>query len=186
MGEYVPFFVAHPELRCTSRVYRKNDLVPSAPAKVAKAAKVLRPFPETLATLATLATLNASKQKSEFPSEWARGLARLPTMSPPIDWPLPHWPVLIADVQGFLERWAAQAAALGWPTWELFGCHRRAPWGRIQGMGMVLLLRGDEIAALTATEALVRTATGTHQRYYRKLRDPLHPSERALIWELDS
>ena len=47
---------------------------------------------------------------------------------------------------------------MGWPDWELFGCHRRAPWGRIQGMGLVLLLRGDEIAALTASEAVIRTA----------------------------
>jgi hypothetical protein len=53
-------------------------------------------------------------------------------------------------------------------------------------MGLVVLLQGDEIAALTATEAVIRTATGTRQRYCRKLRDPLHPSERALIWELDS
>ena len=77
-----------------------------------------------------------------------------------------------------------QAAALGWPAWELFGCHRRAPWGRIQGMGLVLLLRGDELAALTATEAVIRTRTGAHQTYRRKPRDPLHPAERCLVWEL--
>ena len=64
-------------------------------------------------------------------------------------------------------RLGGQAAALGWPAWELFGCHRRAPWGRIQGMGLVLLLRGDEIAALTATEAVIRTATGARQTYRR-------------------
>ena len=47
-----------------------------------------------------------------------------------------------------------------WPAWELFGCHRRAPWGRIQGMGLVLLLRGDEIAALTASEAVILDQIG--------------------------
>ena len=96
-----------------------------------------------------------------------------------------HGPEDVAiDAKGFLGGWAAQAHRLGWPGWELFGCHRRAPWGRIQGMGLVLLLRGDQIAALTATEAAIRTQTGAHQTYRRKPSDPLHPGERCLGWEL--
>jgi hypothetical protein len=51
-------------------------------------------------------------------------------------------------------------------------------------MGLVLLLQGDEIAALTATEAVIRTPTGAHQTYRRKAADPLHPAERCLVWEL--
>ena len=51
-------------------------------------------------------------------------------------------------------------------------------------MGLVLLLQGDEIAALTATEAVVRMPPGAHQTYRRRPTDPLHPSERALIWEM--
>jgi hypothetical protein len=51
-------------------------------------------------------------------------------------------------------------------------------------MGLVLLLRGDELAALTATEAVIRTSTGAHQTYRRKPADPLHPAERCLTWEL--
>ena len=94
------------------------------------------------------------------------------------------WQQLIVDAERFLDDWAAQAAALGWPTWELFGCCRRAPWGRIQGMGLVLLLRGDEIAALTATEAVIRSRTGARQTYGRRPHDPLHPAERCLVWEL--
>jgi hypothetical protein len=79
--------------------------------------------------------------------------------------------------------WGTQAASLGWQAWELFGCHRRAPWGRIQGMGLVLLLRGKDLAALTETEAVIRTPTGAHQTYRRKPANPLHPAERCLIWE---
>ena len=55
----------------------------------------------------------------------------------------------------------------------MFGCHGRAPWGRIQGMGLVLLLRGRGLAALTATEAVIRTRTGARQTYGRKPCDPL-------------
>jgi TubC N-terminal docking domain len=115
---------------------------------------------------------------------WANGVARLREISPPRSYPTHAWQQLIGDAESFLENWAPQGAALGWPGWSLFGCHRRAPWGRIQGMGLVLLLRGDEIAALTATEAAIRTWTGARQTYRRKPADPLHPAERCLVWEL--
>lgn len=117
---------------------------------------------------------------------WAAGVARLPGMPPFRSYPPRAWQQLILDAEAFLDRWGGQAAALGWPTWDLFGCHRRTPWGRIEGMGLVLLLRGDEIAALTATEAVIRTRTGVQQIYRRKPRDPLHPAERGLVWEMDS
>jgi hypothetical protein len=120
----------------------------------------------------------------ECPSEWLEGVARLATVAPPRSYPAHAWQQLITDAARFLDDWAQQAAVFGWPAWELFGCHRRAPWGRIQGMGLLLLLRGDDIAALTATEALIRTQTGARQTYCRKPSDPLHPAERCLVWEL--
>jgi hypothetical protein len=120
------------------------------------------------------------------PAEWIQGVARLPELPCPARFPAAKWRQVVMDAAAFLERWAAQAAALGWPAWELFGCHCRAPWGRIQGMGLVLLLQGDEIAALTAVEAVIRTPTGAHQRYRRKPADPLHPAERCLVWDLDT
>jgi hypothetical protein len=116
---------------------------------------------------------------------WAAGVARLRGLPPPPTYPQHAWQQLIIDAERFLDGWAAQAHRLGWPDWELFGCHRRAPWGRIQGMGLVVLLRGDEIAALTGTEAAVRTARGAHLTHRRKPRDPLHPAERCLVWELE-
>ena len=122
--------------------------------------------------------------RAGIPAEWCEGVLRLSTTLPPRTYPAQAWRQLIVDAERFLDRWGAQAAALGWPAWELFGCHRRAPWGRIQGMGLVLLLRGDELAALTATEAVIRTPTGACQTYRRKPSDPLHPSERCLAWEL--
>jgi hypothetical protein len=126
----------------------------------------------------------AAAPPNEAVAIWADGVARLAAMALPLTYPEHAWQQLIVDAEGFLDDWAAQAAALGWPAWELFGCHRRAPWGRIQGMGLVLLLRGDDIAALTATEALIRTQTGARQTYRRKPSDPLHPAERCLVWEL--
>jgi len=114
--------------------------------------------------------------------------ALIGTFSPsrvPHHWPAATWPQF-ADAETFCRDWAERAFLSGWAAWELFGCHCRAPWGRIQGMGLVLLLRGHEIAALTATEAVIRTSTGAHQTYRRKPADPLHPAERCLVWELDT
>jgi hypothetical protein len=121
---------------------------------------------------------------SDIPTEWISGVARLTAMATPRTYPAHAWRQLITDAERFLEEWAQQAAALGWPAWELFGCHRRAPWGRIDGMGLVLLLHGDPLAALTASEAVIRRPSGAHQTWRRKQRDPLTAEERCLVWEL--
>jgi TubC N-terminal docking domain len=103
----------------------------------------------------TVTPTNVGALPKEPVAAWSDGVAILRSMPPPRTYPAHAWKQLILDAQRFLEDWAPQAAALGWPGWELFGCHKRAPWGRIQGMGLVLLLRGDELAALTATEAAI-------------------------------
>ena len=120
----------------------------------------------------------------DLPARWIQGIVRLGGLPPAPNYPTPAWQQLIVDAQGFLERWGAQAARLDWQDWELFGCHRVAPWGRIQGMGLVLLLRGRELAALTKSEAAIRTTSGARQTYHRKPRDPLDPRQRCLVWEL--
>jgi hypothetical protein len=118
------------------------------------------------------------------PAVWLEGVDRLTTMAPPRTYPAHAWQQLIVDAERFVEDWASQAAAFGWPGWELFGCHGRAPWGRIQGMGLVLLLHGDPLAALTASETVIRRSSGAHQTWRRKAADPLPAAERCLVWEL--
>jgi hypothetical protein len=51
-------------------------------------------------------------------------------------------------------------------------------------MGLVLLLHGDQLVVLTASEALTRRPSGSHQTWRRRPCDPLHPAERCLVWEL--
>jgi hypothetical protein len=92
---------------------------------------------------------------------------------------------VISDAEQFMDRWAAQAATLGWCDWEVWGVHRRAPWHRLEGRGLVPTLQGNKIGALTETEALIVKSNGARLTFRRRTRDPLLPSERALIWELD-
>jgi TubC N-terminal docking domain len=130
----------------------------------------------------------APKEGGAVPGEalaaWSEGVALLRGMTAPRTYPAHAWQQLISDAERFLEEWAQQAAALGWPAWELFGCHRRAPWGRIDGMGLVLLLHGDPLAALTATEAVIRRPSGAHHTWRRRQHDPLTAAERCLVWDL--
>jgi hypothetical protein len=132
---------------------------------------------------ATLETRSASL--IEVVATWAAGVARLAAMTPHPNYPQHAWQQLIVDAERFIDGWAAQAAALGWQDWEIFGCHGWAPWGRVQGMGLVLLLHGRSLAALTATEAVIRSRTSARQTYRRKPCDPLDPAERCLVWDLD-
>jgi hypothetical protein len=133
---------------------------------------------------AAKAIANRTAPAVEVVADWVDGVARLRAMPAPPNYPQHAWTQLVIDAERFLDRWGTQAARLGWEHWELFGCCGHAPWGRIQGMGLVLLLRGDEIAALTATEAVIRTRTGARQTYRRRPHDPLHPAERCLLWDL--
>jgi hypothetical protein len=127
---------------------------------------------------------DAPQRHMKTVAAWAAGVARLAAMASHPNYPQHAWQQLVVDAERLLDDWAAQAAALGWQDWEIFGCHRRAPFGRIDGMGLVLLLRGRGLAALTATEAVIRARTGARQTYRRRPCDPLHPAERCLVWEL--
>jgi hypothetical protein len=142
------------------------------------------PVSKKVRSAALEAPLAAVAVPMGVPAAWVRGVARLAEIPCVARFPAARWAQVVTDAAAFLQEWAEAADRLGWLTWELFGCHRRAPWGRIQGMGLVLLLQGDEIAALTATEAVIRTRTGAHQTYRRRPADPLHPAERCLVWEL--
>lgn len=121
----------------------------------------------------------------EVPRSWIDGFERLARMSCPSTYPPTAWERAISDTEQFMDRWAHQAAMLGWPDWEIWGAHRRAPWHRLDGRGLVLALQGDKVGVLTATEAVVVKASGARLTFRRRVRDPLHPSERALVWELE-
>ena len=91
-----------------------------------------------------------------------------------------HWSQFVRDARRFLEEWGAEAARLGWSAEDVFGVHPLAPDARYDVMGIVLLIRGNEVIAISEHRATIRTAGGGLMTYYR-----YRPNTGAVaVWEL--
>jgi hypothetical protein len=90
--------------------------------------------------------------------------------------PLDRWRRALIDGRRFLSQWGEQAEALGWTAIDVFGLHeppaephpsyRRL--SRYDCTGLVWLLDGRSVVALTAESATIRTLTGTLLTYRRR------------------
>jgi len=188
--------------------FLKSENREGTPAKVANPAKVWFQREKTLATLATLADGHLENRDStpapetapdadEFaeraaiieyeagaPRPWAEALARLDPDLPPADVPLKRWQRFIDDCSRFLDcGWAARAKELGWTPLDLFGCDRERPFARIDRLGLLWLVNGDRLVALTADAAAIETRGGVRHTYHRR---PVEPGHVMLAWELAS
>lgn len=112
------------------------------------------------------------------PGAYAEVLAKLRSKCPDyVD--SDRWQQAIRDADSFLVKWGAHAQALGWTARELFGLHtvpaKPAPnysrLSRYDETGLIWLLRGRPVVALTATEAAIRHPNGNITTY-RKLNKP--------------
>lgn len=88
---------------------------------------------------------------------------------------------MVADAETFTGRWGRPAVMLGWDTFDLFGVGRDAPHDRIDLMGLVPLLAGCAVLALTGESARLRTPSGRVQSYCRK---PVFQHPRVFLWTL--
>jgi len=152
-------------------------------------------------TLAAFAGLAGSKRQTEFqgrdgarpvtnpnsssannpPQSWIEGVAKLDAERVPGDVPPRRWRQFIYDAARFLDGgFAAQAAALDWDALDLFGCDQIRPFARIDNAGLVWLLNGDRLVALTERSARIEAKSGATLTCYRK------PGEtgRVLAWEV--
>ena len=115
---------------------------------------------------------------------WAEALARLDPANPPTDVPLARWQRFIEDCESFRRLgWANLAKAFGWGPLELFGCDRERPLARYDHMGLLWILQGRKLVALTAQTATIDTLTGSLQIYPRV---PIGSDRIVLAWELAS
>ena len=92
-----------------------------------------------------------------------------------------RWRRFVDDVGLFLGGpFCAFAAALGWGPHDLFGCDRDRPFARIDRAGLLWLLNGNKLVALSEHTATIETRTGARQMWHRKDCAP----GRLLPWEL--
>jgi hypothetical protein len=90
-----------------------------------------------------------------------------------------RWRQCVSDAKVFLATWADQAHALGWTAADLFGlqkppAHPHPSYSRLSrydATGLLWLLKGQKVIALTATTATLMTPTGGVLTY-RKLNKP--------------
>jgi hypothetical protein len=93
------------------------------------------------------------------------------------------WQIAIEDGGSFLRRWAEQAEALGWTARDLFGLapapdkaaanYRRL--SRYDLTGLIWLLRGRPVAALTEATAAIQHPRGSVTTYRRHNKPALGP-----------
>lgn len=94
-----------------------------------------------------------------------------------------RWRRAIEDGERFLAEWGDQAAALGWDVADLFGLHTPpanphpsySKLSRYDFTGMIWLLRGQKVIAMTATTATITTPTGGTLSYRRFNKPGLGP-----------
>jgi hypothetical protein len=116
------------------------------------------------------------------PRAWAEGFARLDPDRPPGYVPPARWRQFIDDIAHFLDSpFCATAASLGWGPHDLFGCDANRPFARIDCAGLLWLLNGERLVALSQDAATIETRTGMKQIFRRRPSDSSHA---VLAWEL--
>lgn len=123
----------------------------------------------------------ASSTAGAIPEEWRQGWAALQVARPPAGFDARRWAEVIDDGGRFLDCWGPQAAALGWTAREVFGAHPGAPERRHDCRGLVLLLTGLRVVAITAESATIQVRPGVTQRAFRHTTSP----EAVPLWALE-
>jgi hypothetical protein len=99
--------------------------------------------------------------------------ARCPDLVPP-----DRWQDAVDDGRAFLAKWGEQAEALGWTARDLFGLHTPpekphpsySRLSRYDETGLIWLLQGRPVVALTGATAAIQNPSGaiTTYRKYNK------------------
>ena len=107
---------------------------------------------------------------SECPSPPRRGLLTSPASiqtGPHRASPLDAGGTHFATVNCFLATWAIQAHELGWTVLDLFGAHKIAPEARWDCAGLVVLIGGGRVVAMTDASATIQRPSGSPLSYSR-------------------
>jgi hypothetical protein len=110
--------------------------------------------------------------------DWAEGFARLDLSAPPQGFGDARWRTVVNDGGRFLDRWADEAARLGWQATDVFGVHPIAPSTRFDAMGLVPIIGGGEVISINERSATILSPGGQLLVYMRR------PSNGAVcLWD---
>jgi hypothetical protein len=126
---------------------------------------------------------------SNFPARYRRTMAALEAGCPEFV-PVDRWQFAVEDGRRFLARWGEQAEALGWDAKDLFGLAPAPAWphpsyrhlSRYDETGLIWLLCGREVVALTEATAAIQSSTGaisaitTYRRHNKPALGPVGDS----------
>jgi hypothetical protein len=124
-------------------------------------------------------------QNAPFPNfsgRYRRVLAALEVDCPNLV-PADRWQQSVEDGRAFLARWGNQAEALGWSPRDLFGLQKPPAklhpsytrLSRYDETGLVWLLQGREVVALTEATASIKGTTGNITIYRKHNKPALAP-----------
>jgi hypothetical protein len=108
------------------------------------------------------------------PNRYGRVFAALEAGCPDLV-PVDRWQLAVVDGRRFVTRWGNQAEAFGWTPRDLFGLHRPpakphpsySRLSRYDETGLIWLLCGREVVALTEATAAIQSSTGAIIVYRR-------------------
>ena len=125
-----------------------------------------------IVTVVTVVTASKGKDKGITISRLTAALAALERRCPDhieaIDWQ--H---AVEDGRRFLIQWEDEAERLGWTATDIFGLPEVIPnpyWrrlARIDQLGLIWLLHGRPVTAITADRATIATPSGGSVAFYR-------------------
>jgi hypothetical protein len=119
---------------------------------------------------------------SNFPPRHSRTMTALESRCPYLV-PVDRWQLAVEDGRRFLARWGAQAEAFGWTARDLFGLHKPpekphpsySRLSRYDETGLIWLLCGRQVVALTEASAAIQNPTGAITIYRRHNKPALGP-----------
>jgi hypothetical protein len=120
-------------------------------------------------------------------SRLSRTLSALETRCPG-HVPVARWQQCVEDGRRFLATWGAQAEALGWTARDLFGLfpipgNPHPSFNRLSRYdhtGLIWLLQGKPVIALTEATAVIQSPSGTITIYCKHNKPGLGPTGDSL------
>jgi hypothetical protein len=115
----------------------------------------------------------------ELPGRYRKVFLHL-QLKPPALIPVERWQRCVEDGQRFLAQWGETAESLGWDSRDLFGLHTPpadphpsySRLSRYDATGLVWLLQGRSVIALTETTAAIESPRTGSVLTYRKANKP--------------